>query len=447
MKMPIKPIRKNGVWADVVVLPNGNFGLVYFTYTKRDGFRYIEEFAGDLVVIDEAENEMLRGYMPKGMHFMRSLVSVGKFLTVAQGHMGGQLQISLSGRTPIEAGPTHGENPVVLQGTSTGFRIFVMRAPNGYEILDINSEGQIHNEIQVPCAWTSQGFLGVHEDKPYFTDQNRSVVRNGVELLVPHFAHLGLAAQYQNDRGIAFHLGPGVWKVIDGDAFNPHLAYSNDRYCVAARKPNEVVEFAILTAPFNSISQEPEPEEPGDKPVEIPNHLELVKRVKRDLYGSEDVVLNDERKAFQITKNVAWQLKHLGIGLVWREGRSPNIDGYSVDKIIHTDGRIWDVLEKSETLAKPFWHGPLTDLRPDIYRPAVDPGNSIPVDPADPVDPNNPPDNGDTGDSVKAVLAMMMKLIEQNERIIVQNEEIKKSFNEGLTGLKNEITKGIKVRF
>lgn len=90
-----------------------------------------------------------------------------------------------------------------------------------------------------------------------------------------------------------------------------------------------------------------------------------------------------------------------------------------------------------------------TQHRNNWGAPKPEPGihDTLPTEPPveEPEEPIEEP--GKVNEGFRAVIVLMARLIEQNEKIINQNEEIKKSFNEGLSNLRGEIAKGIKVRF
>lgn len=147
-------------------------------------------------------------------------------------------------------------------------------------------------------------------------------------------------------------------------------------------------------------SPDPEPVPMPEIPAELNDQRALVSEVRNTLYpGMEGRPLNSNAKAFQITKHVAWRLRHLGIGLVRaKAGSDNNVEGYTSDVIALKSGAHWDVLQAAEESAFPSW-----DLVPEQHWPAVaprwaepvNPGGGLPVPPVDPQPQPQP--NPDTG--------------------------------------------------
>ena len=114
-------------------------------------------------------------------------------------------------------------------------------------------------------------------------------------------------------------------------------------------------------------------------PEALRDQLALVTEVRNALYPDKiGQPLNSNAKAFQITKHVAWRLRHLEIGLVKaKPGSSNNVEGYTSDVVALKSGAHWDVLVGSEEGAFPAW-----GLVEEQHWPAVAPRWAPPIDPA-----------------------------------------------------------------
>src|SRR5258708_18160449 len=151
--------------------------------------------------------------------------------------------------------------------------------------------------------------------------------------------------------------------------------------------------------------------------MSLDNQLQLVKDVKKALYGDENKILNDPKKAFQITKTVASILRNEGIGLVNKPG-ADNGEGYSTDKIMLPNGDMWDILGSSETDATPQW-SKVPDTQPsNLWRIPIiveDPRGKIP-----PIDGNDNT-NGDNTKISDKLVEISNKLVELKKLVNEQN--------------------------
>ncbi len=117
---------------------------------------------------------------------------------------------------------------------------------------------------------------------------------------------------------------------------------------------------------------------PEDALEKHPDQSSVVAAVKSQL-ESAGADLSGSCGAFKITKNVAWQLKASGAGLLSKPGGT-NCDGYSTDIIAFPDGYIYDILGDAGRANTPRWGadgcGPLdgNGTCPDRYVAAFDPG-------------------------------------------------------------------------
>ena len=128
-----------------------------------------------------------------------------------------------------------------------------------------------------------------------------------------------------------------------------------------------------------------------DIPDALHNQLALVTEVRNTLYPNMvGKPLNDPKKAFAITKHVAWRLRAHGVGLVKaKQGSSNNVEGFTSDIVALASGVHWDVLvDGNEGASFPNWalEENAANYPPIAARwtPAVDPGGTPHVDPQKP---------------------------------------------------------------
>jgi hypothetical protein len=95
--------------------------------------------------------------------------------------------------------------------------------------------------------------------------------------------------------------------------------------------------------------------------------------------------------AFEVVKRVAWALRGEGYGLLYKGG-GENCQGYDTSSVMRPNGEHWDILEDAGGKNRPQWNrveytadrpveGHATGdplLRPEMYRPAIDPGDETP---------------------------------------------------------------------
>ena len=133
-----------------------------------------------------------------------------------------------------------------------------------------------------------------------------------------------------------------------------------------------------------------------DVPNALHNQLALVTEVRNTLFPTMvGKPLNDRKKAFAITKNVAWRLRAHGVGLVKaKQGSDNNVEGFTSDIVALASGVHWDVLvDGNEGAAFPNW---AMEENPANYPPiaarwvpAVDPRGTRTPDPDPTPDPTN----------------------------------------------------------
>ena len=95
-----------------------------------------------------------------------------------------------------------------------------------------------------------------------------------------------------------------------------------------------------------------------DVPDALHNQLALVTEVRNTLFPNlVGKPLNDPKKAFAVTKNVAWRLRAHGVGLVKaKQGSANNVEGFTSDIVALANGVHWDVLvDGHDGAAFPNW--------------------------------------------------------------------------------------------
>jgi hypothetical protein len=136
----------------------------------------------------------------------------------------------------------------------------------------------------------------------------------------------------------------------------------------------------------------------GGVPLWAQEHLDVVQRIRRELTARGVIPAgivnpgNNESpcSVFQITKRVAWELRHEGAGLLAKPSGN-NCHGYSMDWVVYPDGRGSDIAVGGE------FDGVTTDASEDHgkrWRPPLDPEDAPPPvpNPGTPVpDPGTPP--------------------------------------------------------
>lgn len=267
------------------------------------------------------------------------------------------------------------------------------------------------------ALWQEQGFVKTTEGLPIRVPNERvwwprAVEYRGQFLLL--YQHQGTGALVLAGRKI---LPPGNYfypdaAFIDG-AF--HIVWSPNQADTEAQRL-VLTEIELSTYPFiTSIDvtppatpepAKPEPPTMPEIPAALENQIGLVTEVRSTLYP--DMVgkpLNDAKKAFAITKHVAWRLRQHGVGLVKaKQGSDNNVEGFTSDIVALANGVHWDVLvDGNEGAAFPNW---AMEENPDNYPPiaarwvpAIDPGGS--TKPEEP--PTPPPTTCDCAAKIEAL--------------------------------------------
>jgi hypothetical protein len=119
------------------------------------------------------------------------------------------------------------------------------------------------------------------------------------------------------------------------------------------------------------------------------NHTDTVANVKANLLA-QGVNLAGPCGAYQITKNVAWELRGEMAGLLFKPDGN-NCENRAVDVIAYPDGSIYDILVRSgsepdgrtdrpEFYNIPAWQ-PQAPVDAGRWRAPTDPGTPVPVPP------------------------------------------------------------------
>lgn len=172
----------------------------------------------------------------------------------------------------------------------------------------------------------------------------------------------------------------------------------------------------------------------------------LVARIKEQVLA-EGVDITTPCGGFEIVKRVAWELRGQGAGVLAKlAGSHPDGDNvdmpygcwkdnalYAYDVVIFPNGEHYDCLtgydEKKKTGLDPIWRLVTKEgtsepyLRPDTYRPAIEPHPTVvepPAPPQPPTDPTVTPPNTPTVPSVD--LSQLVAV--QRERLDVEQERL-----------------------
>lgn len=178
---------------------------------------------------------------PESLLFLRASVQGGMMLTVSQGHDSGHAQL-VNDRMVRDLGPTFGVQPVGIDACSA----YVVRSATAYDRVSLVSQS-----LPSGAPGSSQGLSDVQPDGTlWWADQHRTMVIGGVTFTYPN--------QRRSPDGELVTVGqvdpPGIaaatsWlgadspelkitRVIDGDAYEPHVAVSpNGRVAICARTP------------------------------------------------------------------------------------------------------------------------------------------------------------------------------------------------------------------
>ena len=142
--------------------------------------------------------------------------------------------------------------------------------------------------------------------------------------------------------------------------------------------------------------------------------------------------------AFEVTKAVA---RRLNAGVL-RKPTGNNQDGFAVDIVCFSDGRIFDMLVDSDGAAVPGWgeaHGsPVDPGRCQIPPPG---SHTLP-----PPAPPPPPSDHATADLQRAQLNELREQVALLTQLLAAIEEQTRQVSGAVLELKQEVKKGIRVR-
>lgn len=143
---------------------------------------------------------------------------------------------------------------------------------------------------------------------------------------------------FQPDGRIEYRPRPGLWEEIDLEGF----------------------EFQPVPGP-----------DPVPPPVDVGSPTAGYVAIIKARLQAAGVPLGGPCGAFEITKRVAWDLRHSGAGLLSKPSGN-QCDGYASDIIAYADGRIVDILGDGGSSNTPQWV-PGEDVDAARWRPAVKP--------------------------------------------------------------------------
>jgi hypothetical protein len=139
--------------------------------------------------------------------------------------------------------------------------------------------------------------------------------------------------------------------------------------------------------------------------------------------------------AFEVTKAVA---RRLNAGVL-KKPTGNNQDGFSVDIVCFSDGRIFDILGDSEGAAVPGW-GEAGNVDP--ARCQIPPPGSTVLPPP----PPSPPGDHATTDLQREQLDELREQVALLTQILTAIEEQTRQVSGAVAELKQEVKKGIRVR-
>jgi hypothetical protein len=238
-----------GSWTDVFVWIDGRLGQV-----AVEGALVRCYLEGVLVWEQTA---------PEALLFCRCAVHQQLVLTVHQGQSG---RGWLVGNGLVhDLGITCDVQPVAIDGRFA----YVVRSPESYDRIDLESGETVAFPVGAPG--TSQGISDVAEDGSlWWADLHRSLVVAGRTLTYPN-RRGGVTVGQADPPCIVAAVGDVVAPVIDGDAFEPHIAVSGGRAAICARTARGaayvVIEPNTLRAPAPPVANPPAP---SPKPIPAP---------------------------------------------------------------------------------------------------------------------------------------------------------------------------------
>ena len=167
------------------------------------------------------------------------------------------------------------------------------------------------------------------------------------------------------------------------------------------------------------------------------NRLATVRAVKARISPTIDLTHGPgECGRFEVTKRVAWALRHDGVGLLLKTGaqnkcneeNSTESPGYGVDVIMYADGIVVDILGGgNEGPNTPLWLVNPVPAPLSSWRPPFDPGDDSlppPLPPPIPPTPDPPPPPIPVVDLLKAITDLRIDLIRVETKIDTITESL-----------------------
>lgn len=142
-------------------------------------------------------------------------------------------------------------------------------------------------------------------------------------------------------------------------------------------QPDGRLEYRPVAGPWEEIDLEGLTFEavPGPGPAlpvdDVGQPTAAYVRQVKDRLQAAGVSLTGACGAFEITKRVAWDLRHSGAGLLAKPGGN-NCQGYATDIVAFKD-RAFDILSDGGNTNGPIWSETDVDDLPGRWRPAVQP--------------------------------------------------------------------------
>ncbi len=181
---------------------------------------------GSLVRCFLEDAEIWRQTAPEPLLFCRGAVQGGMLLTVHQGQQSGKAWL-VNDRMVRDLGPTFGVQPVGIDGCSA----YVVRSGTAYDRISLVSQS-----LPSGAPGSSQGLSDVQPGgELWWADQHRTLTMAGVTLHYPNTRGLVTVGQVDPPGIVAICNGKAT-RVIEGDAYEPHVAVSpNGRVAICAR--------------------------------------------------------------------------------------------------------------------------------------------------------------------------------------------------------------------
>jgi hypothetical protein len=267
-------IYRPGFWCDVCVLADGRFAHVVaegaFVNVYVDGLLLWRTKAG------------------RGLMELRCAFALGRVVAIgieqdssATARDGGTVYlVTREDAKPLGLG--FGAQAVGIDGTFA----YVVRSNQSYDRIRIDNGEDEHLPHGVPGS--SQGISYEEPDVMIrWADTSRSLRFAGLTLTFPNARGSVLVGQADPPQCAGFIVPGGAFTAFMGDAFEPHVAQSGDRYAIVARTPKGAAYVEVPPFPaFVSAQPSPPPppvKPPDPKPEPVPmssvNHLDVVQRV------------------------------------------------------------------------------------------------------------------------------------------------------------------------